>query len=127
MKRSLFATLVLSAACAFPWAAHAQLPPLASDSPAPEVTADAVTDETPAAWLIELQGAPTSDGNTIAAVGQEKQAFRNAAKKAGVRLKERYSFDKLWNGLSAEVPAADLSKLSHMPEVKNLYPVVQMA
>jgi minor extracellular serine protease Vpr len=127
MKRSLFATLALSAACVFPWAAQAQLAPLATDSPAPEVTSDAVTDETPAAWLIELQGAPTADGNTADAVTQEKQAFRAAAKKAGVRLKERYSFDKLWNGISAEVPAADLPKLAHMPEVKNLYPVVQMS
>ena len=126
MKRSLLATLVLAAACAFPWAAHAQLAPLASDTSAPEITADAVTDETPNAWLIELQGAPTADGNTASAVAQEKKAFRAAAQKAGVRLKERYSFDKLWNGISAEVPAADLPKLSHMPEVKNLYPVVQM-
>ena len=127
MKRSLLATLALVSVCALPWAAHAQLAPLASDSSAPEVTADTVTDETPTAWLIELQGAPTADGNTLAAVGQEKKAFRAAAQKAGVRLKERYSFDKLWNGISAEVPPADLPKLSHMPEVKNLYPVVQMS
>jgi subtilisin family serine protease len=127
MKRSLLATLVLTAACAFPWSLRAQMAPIAPDVAPPASQTDVAVDETPAAWLIELQGAPTADGNTAAAVAQEKQAFRAAARAAGVRLRERYSFDKLWNGISAEVPPADLPKLSHLAQVKNLYPVVQMS
>ncbi|MFL6195435.1 MAG: S8 family serine peptidase [Thermoanaerobaculia bacterium] len=127
MKRSLFATLVLSAACIAPWAAHAQSLNVEPETLALSSASDAATDESPTAWFIELQSSPTADGTFSATLAQEKKAFRDAARKNGVRLKERYSFDRLWNGISAEVPPADVPKLARMPEVKNLYPVVAMA
>lgn len=127
MKRSLFATFVLSALCAFPLTARAQevteVQPL---SPVPAAVTDAPMNESPAAWFIELQGAPLADGGTAAALASEKNAFRGAAKKAGIQLKERYAYDRLWNGVSAQVAPGDVAKLARMPEVKNLYPVVEM-
>jgi subtilisin family serine protease len=126
MKRSSFAILALSAACAFPLSARAQMTTEEPASPASAAETDAAVDETPAAWFIELQGAPTADGGSTAAVTQEKKNFRAAAQKAGVRLKERFSYDKLWNGVSAEVSPGDAAKLARMPEVKNLYPVIEM-
>jgi minor extracellular serine protease Vpr len=127
MKRSSFAILALSAACAFPWSARAQMTPVEPNSPAASVETDSAVDETPTAWFVELQGAPTAAGGSSAAVDQEKKAFRTAAKDAGVRIvKERHSYGKLWNGLSVEVPKGDIGKLERMPEVKNVYPVIQM-
>ena len=54
---------------------------------------------------------------------KEKQDFRNAAAQAGVRFKERYSYDTLWNGLSVEVKPAELLKLSRVAGVVNVWPV----
>jgi len=127
MKRLSFAILALSAACAFPLAARAQMTAEEPADQAFSAETDAVVDETPSAWFIELQGAPTADGGSAATLTQEKKSFRAAAQKAGVRLKERFSYDQLWNGVSAEVSPGDVSRLSRMPEVKNLYPVIEMA
>ncbi|HKI06110.1 MAG TPA: S8 family serine peptidase [Thermoanaerobaculia bacterium] len=127
MKRSSFAILALSAACAFPLAARAQMTAEEPTTPSTSVQTDAAVDETPSAWFVELQGAPTADGGSPAALAQEKKAFRGAAQKAGVKLKERYSYDKVWNGISAQVSPGDVAKLARMPEVKNLYPVIEMA
>ncbi len=88
---------------------------------------DGPVDDTPKAWLVELQGAPAADGGSLADLAAEKKAFRDAARKAGVRFKERYSFDKLWNGVSLEAPPADVPKLARLAGVKNLYPVVAVS
>jgi minor extracellular serine protease Vpr len=128
MKRSLLAVLVLSAVCAFPLLTGAEstgaVEPLETVG---AVESDAPVNETPNAWLVELQGAPAADGGSLANLALEKQAFRAAARQAGVRFKERYSFDKLWNGVSLEVPPADVPKLARLAAVKNLYPVVTVS
>jgi subtilisin family serine protease len=109
MKRSL-AVLALSFTFFLPWPAASQ---------------EAI-DETPSAWFVELQGAPLADGGSPADLAREKQAFRAAARKAGVHFKERYSYDNLFNGFSVEASSAGVAKLSRLAEVKNLYPVVEM-
>ena len=126
MKRSPFALLALSALCAFPFAGRAQVTEEQPITPTTSVQSDAAVDETPTAWFIELQGAPVADGGSAAALAQEKAAFRGNAKKAGVHMKERFSYDKVWNGVSAAVAPGDVAKLARMPEVKNLYPVIDM-
>jgi minor extracellular serine protease Vpr len=126
MKRSPLAFLALSVACAFSWAVHAETSAVEPTHPVPSVESDAPVNETPSAWLVELQGSPTADGGSPADLAAEKQAFRAAARKAGVRFKERYSFGKLWNGVSLEVPPADIPKLARLAAVKNLYPVVPL-
>ena len=126
MRRSL-AILALSALAAFPMASWAQTAPLEPLYPASQADNNAATDETPSAWFVELQGAPVADGGTAAALAQEKKAFRAAAGKAGIKLKERFAYDQLWNGLSVVVDQAGLAKLSRMAEVKSLYPVVSLS
>jgi subtilisin family serine protease len=74
-------------------------------------------------WFVELDGAPTADGNSLASVQAEKDAFRTAAVAAGVRYTERRAFDVLFNGFSVEVDPADRMKLAQLPGVKAIYPV----
>ena len=124
MKRSLLAVFALSAICAFPLTTRAETGAIEPTDPAPAVESDAPVNETPTAWLVELNGAPAADGGSPADLAAEKQAFRAAARKAGIRVKERYSFGKLWNGVSVEVPPADVPKLARLAGVKNLYPVI---
>jgi len=78
------------------------------------------------AWFIELSGPPSTDGGTAANLASEKKAFRDGAKDLGVQIKERYSYDTLFNGLSVEVDGTGLSKLAKLPGVKNIYPVVEI-
>ena len=99
----------------------AQLP---EAQPAPET---ASVNDSADAWFIELAGAPTADGGGLAAVRQEKQAFRNAAAAAGARFTERRSFDVLFNGLTVRIGPQDLTKVARLPQVKAVYPVVTVA
>jgi minor extracellular serine protease Vpr len=125
MKRFLTALCVLGLT-ALPFAVQAQTEPLEPQTPTPAADASPA-DETSTAWFVELQGVPVADGGAPAALAQEKQAFRAAARKAGVRLKERFSYDAVWNGFSVVVPSGDVAKLARMAEVKNLYPVVSLS
>ncbi|GAB4039457.1 MAG: hypothetical protein Fur0014_09170 [Rubrivivax sp.] len=74
-------------------------------------------------WFVELAGAPVADGRARSAVQAEKAAFRQAARAAGIRFKERRAFDVLFNGFSVEVDAADRLKLMRLKGVKAMYPV----
>lgn len=74
-------------------------------------------------WFVELAGAPEADGNTVSAARSEKAAFRRAASEAGVRYRERRSFDVLFNGFSVEATASERAKLAKLPGFKAMYPV----
>ena len=58
-----------------------------TQQPVPVEHVEAALAETPTAWFIELQGAPIADGGSAADLAREKQAFRNAARAAGVSFK----------------------------------------
>ncbi len=75
------------------------------------------------AWFIELVGAPEADGNSRAAVRAEKDAYRKAANDAGVRYRERRSFDVLFNGFAVDATAAERTKLARLPGFKAMYPI----
>jgi subtilisin family serine protease len=74
-------------------------------------------------WFVELSGAPTADGNSLANVRSGKAAFKKAAVQAGVTYTERRSFDVLFNGYSVEIDAANRTKLASIEGVKALWPV----
>lgn len=132
MKRS-FAILALGAFTAIapltgPLAA--QLAPLQPLEPAAVPTApeaNTPTEDQATAYFVELYNAPTAEGGSPAALETEKQGFRNAARKAGIQYRERYRFDKVWNGFSVNVAPGDVPKLARLAEVKALYPVVAVA
>src|SRR5215470_16456079 len=69
---------------------------------------DAASNETPSKWFVQLASAPTADGGSLSATKADKTNFRKAAKAAGISLKERYSYDTLFNGISVEVAPSDL-------------------
>eukprot|EP01036_Dinobryon_divergens_P001276 gene1276-1662_t len=75
-------------------------------------------------YFVELEGAPTTDGGRLDAVRSEKAALRQAIAKAGIKMKERRSFDKLFNGFSVEMSAKDRDRLSRMPGVKAIFPML---
>ncbi|HEX2223639.1 MAG TPA: S8 family serine peptidase [Thermoanaerobaculia bacterium] len=78
------------------------------------------------AYFVELRGLPAAEGGSLAALAAEKEAFRGAARKAGIPLRERFRFDQLWNGFSVEIAAADLPRLQRLGEVKAVYPAVSV-
>ena len=80
-------------------------------------------DETPRAWFVELSGAPIADGGSAASVRNEKNAFRSAARKAGIVYSERYAYDTLFNGLAVATDVSQLPALRRVAGVKALYPV----
>lgn len=75
-------------------------------------------------YFVELAGAPTTDGGRLEAVVSEKAAFRQAVAKAGIKLKERRSFDKLFNGFSVEMSPKERARVSRLPGVKAVYPMM---
>ena len=78
-------------------------------------------------WFVELSGKPVADGAGLAAVRNEKAAFRRAAAAAGAQFKERRSFDVLFNGFTVKADAANRVKLARIAGVKALYPVEVIA
>jgi subtilisin family serine protease len=74
-------------------------------------------------WFVELSGRPVADGNSLTAVRDEKAAFRRAAAAAGISMRERLSFDVLFNGFSVVVNPAARMRLAQLPGVKAIYPV----
>jgi minor extracellular serine protease Vpr len=96
-------------------------------NPAPSAETGMMTDESTNLWFVELTGRPTADGNTAAAVRQEQNQFRNAARGAGLRYQERFAFQTLWNGFSIQMDASQLTKLTRINGVKAVYPVVTMS
>jgi minor extracellular serine protease Vpr len=90
-------------------------------------TSEAMVDETPTRWFVELASSPTADGTSAAIVKNEKAAFRNEARKAKLNYTERFAFDTLWNGLSIDIAAADLPKLRRLPGVTAVWPVMTIS
>ncbi len=88
------------------------------------VAVNSPDNETPQAWFVELSSPPAADGTSLATLRAEKAAFRAAAKSAALAFTERRSFDTLWNGLSIDIAPAQVSKLTSIPGVKNIYPVL---
>lgn len=84
-------------------------------------------DETAKHWFVELAGAPLAEGRSTSDVRADKTAFRNAARAAGIRWKERRSFDTLFNGFTISVAPADRAKLLALPGVKAVYPVMTVS
>jgi subtilisin family serine protease len=91
--------------------------------PTPSVVVDGIVDETSELWFVELYSSPTVEGTSLRTLKKEKDAFRAAAKKAGLKILERYAFDTLWNGLSIRIEPGKLATLASIPGIKTLYPV----
>jgi subtilisin family serine protease len=76
----------------------------------PEIDAPA-RNETPEAWFVQL--APGT-----------KAAFEADARANGVDVEKRFSFNRLWYGLSVDVPASQVGELSKLEGVTGVFPVL---
>jgi minor extracellular serine protease Vpr len=124
-KSSAIVMTVLAGACLTALAATqpGAVQWLQPTEPTPVAAEDGPVDETPQRWFVELSNAPTSEGGSAARLRSEKQAFRDAARRAGVPYIEHYAFDGLFNGFSITVGRAHLSTLMRLPGVRAIYPV----
>ena len=107
--RALIAVAVVTAVVAVPAA-------IADDAPVALGTAPGVSgafDETPSAWFIGLKGSVDT--------------FRAEAKANGINVKERFSYNKVWKGLSVSVARSDAGALASLPSVSEVYPVMKVA
>lgn len=121
-----FFILVLVAAFTLPVQANdiQQLEPL---SPAPiMVNNNELVDETPNFWFVELSSPPVADGASVTNLNREKEQFRASAKKEGIKYKEHFAYNTLFNGLSIEVDKSQLSALARINGVKAIWPVVSL-
>ncbi len=103
----------------------------------PGASQSPMVNETPSAWFVELSSAPLADVDAtftatqrqsyLGQLAAEKQAFRNAARAAGISFRERRAFDVLFNGLSVDIGPSQLSRLGRLSGVKALWPVLTLA
>ncbi len=77
----------------------------------PENGSGAMIDETPSAYFVELKGSLAG--------------FRTEAKAAGLQYSERFTYGKLFNGLSIKLGSGQLNTLQAMSSVKATYPVLR--
>lgn len=127
-KISLTLVLVLILAVTTVMPAYAQdVQPVDPVNPVPTVETDGIIDETAGLWFVELNSDPTIEGTSLSVTKAEKKAFRDAARRAGVKYTERRAFDTLWNGLSIKIDASQLSALTRLTGVKAIYPIETIA
>ena len=77
----------------------------------PASGSDAMINESPNAYFVELNGSAA--------------AFRKEAKAAGLQYSERFTYSKLFNGLSIGVGSGQLNKLDGFSSVKTTWPVLR--
>jgi subtilisin family serine protease len=77
-------------------------------------------------YFVEMMSPPTIEGTKLSVTKAEKAAFRTNAKKAGLQFKERFAFDKFWNGLSISIDPTEFSTLTRITGVKAIYPVLSV-
>ncbi|HEX2036553.1 MAG TPA: S8 family serine peptidase [Chloroflexota bacterium] len=102
------------------------LTPRTSAPPRPEVPSresGRPAREGPALWFAELSSPPTIEGTSQANTKRDKDTFRSEATRRGLRYRERFSFETLWNGISVEVDPAVAAELRDVPGVKDIHPV----
>lgn len=86
--------------------------------------ADELIHEPTGAWFVELTAKPVADGGSRAAAERQQDRFLAEAAAQGADLDVRYTYDRLWNGLSVSASETDISRLAGSAEVAAVYPVV---
>jgi subtilisin family serine protease len=115
--------LALVVMLASPVVASEGVGPVEPLAPAASSDSDAMVNETPTLWFVELSSKPVVEGGNLRSINAEKATFRSNAKSAGLTFKERYAFNTLWNGISVEVTPSELAKLPRIAGVKAIYPI----
>jgi minor extracellular serine protease Vpr len=74
-------------------------------------------------WYVEFHSAPMAYGTSESALDAERTSFEAAAVALELDFSQRYSFRRVWNGISISMPMSEMTKLQSMPEVKAVYRV----
>jgi subtilisin family serine protease len=74
-------------------------------------------------YFVQLEAEPTSRGGHLGRLQAEHARFHDRARIAGVTLQERYSYARLWNGLSVHATADQIALLRGVEGVKAVFPV----
>jgi minor extracellular serine protease Vpr len=98
-------------------------PALAGDGAGAAGTIGGSANETSTNWFVELSSPPATKGTSKAKLNAEHDAFKANAAADGIKFKERYSYDSLWNGVSVSVASSQVSALGSVTGVKAIYPV----
>ena len=77
------------------------------------------------AWFIELAGNPTARGGNTSTLANDRQTFLNDAAALGVDVEVRQTYNRLWNGVSANVSDDDAEVLRAAANVVAVYPVLE--
>lgn len=80
--------------------------------------------ETAQLWFVELSSPPAADGTAVVTLEREEADFHAAAAGAGIRYSESRHFRKLWNGLTVQAGAREVSKVRAFAGVRAVYPVL---
>ncbi len=118
------AAFAMVSAVSAAWAQVEQVFPL---TPLAEPAAGIPFDETPQAWFVELKGAPKAKGGLAANLAAERHQFRTEAAELGILIRERYTFEGVFNGLSVVTRLSDVNKIKQLGSVKAVYPVIDIA
>ncbi len=96
---------------------------LVGQTPANEISSAAAVNETSSLWFVELAGPPLAAGGRLSSLNAEKNAFRLAAAKAGLKFKERFAYNSLFNGFSVRIAPSQVPALARTAGVVAVYPV----
>ena len=86
---TVFLVLVLAVTTFVPVYAQ-EVQPVDPIYPVPTVEIEGFIDETPEAWFVELNSKPTVEGTSLSVTKAEKRAFRDAARRAGVKYTDAW-------------------------------------
>jgi hypothetical protein len=117
LKTSL--RLLLASLCV---AGLAVAPAFAGDGAGAPGSIGGAANETATVWFVELASPPAVKGTSQAKLKAEHDAFKANAAADGVKYAERYSYDSLWNGLSASVAPSQVAALESIPGARRSIP-----
>lgn len=75
-------------------------------------------------WFIELEGDPLQLG--AQSISAQQVTLRQQAQSEGIQYTERMSYQTLFNGMSIQATSEEARRLSRLPGVKAIYPVVEI-
>ncbi|HEV8335903.1 MAG TPA: S8 family serine peptidase [Candidatus Polarisedimenticolia bacterium] len=86
----------------------------------------------PAVWFVELASAPLAEANPadqpayLRKLRLEKEAFRLEASRRRLVWRERFTYNRLWNGVSLAIDPAEVMTLAQIKGVTAIYPVTEV-
>ncbi|PSL06133.1 Fn3 domain-containing protein [Haloactinopolyspora alba] len=84
---------------------------------------DELVHEPSGAWFVQLAGTPSAEGGDAAELRRQRHRFLDEAAALGTDLKVRYSYDRLWHGMSVRASKADIAAIEDSARVEAVFPV----